>query len=398
MVTAEQKELVLSKIRGEELAQLVLKLVQTESPSGQEKAVGDTIYSWLENEGFSPRRVGMLPHRFNVAGILRGKGDGCRLLFNAHMDTAPPRESNPKEAMWLTGWQERNRLYGAPVMNDKGPMACFMVAAKAIKDSGVELAGDLILTMVCAEIGRQPFEDILPSEQYGREVGARWLATHGPYAYADYALVAEATGGTCTWVECGEAHFKVTIKTERPVYMPHLTRTPKLEESQNAVVRAAPYIQAFERWAEEVYEKRWRYEFKGGTVIPKAGIGAIKGGDPTLSGGTPDVCQIFLCFFTPPKIDLFWIERQLVELGRSVNVPVEVEMYTFVPGHEGQGIEPMVDVIGAAHQEIFGDPMKPVPPPVTSMWRDVNVFNELGIPSVTYGPGASTGMSRIERM
>ena len=26
------------------------------------------------------------------------------------------------------------------------------------------------------------------------------------------------------------------------------------------------------------------------------------------------------------------------------------------------------------------------------MWRDVNVFNEVGIPSVTYGPGASMGM------
>ena len=32
---------------------------------------------------------------------------------------------------------------------------------------------------------------------------------------------------------------------------------------------------------------------------------------------------------------------------------------------------------------------KPVPPPVTSMWRDINVFNEVGIPSLTYGPARS---------
>jgi hypothetical protein len=38
MVTAEQKELVLSKILGEELAQLVLELAKMESPSGQEEA------------------------------------------------------------------------------------------------------------------------------------------------------------------------------------------------------------------------------------------------------------------------------------------------------------------------------------------------------------------------
>jgi len=258
--------------------------------------------------------------------------------------------------------------------------------------SGVELNGDLILTMVCGEIGRQPVKEIVPPEQYGREVGARWLITHGPYAYADFAIVAEATGATCTWVECGEAHFQVTIRTERPVYMPHMVRPATLEQSQNAVVRASAYVQAFERWAQDVYEKRWRYEFDGGVVIPKAGIGSINGGDPTVSGGMPDVCRISLCFFTPPNIDAYWIEQELVELGRSLDIPVAVEMYTFQRGYDGRGVEPLVEAIASAHTEVVGEPPKPVPPPVTSMWRDVNVFNEAGMPSATYGPGASTGM------
>ena len=35
-------------------------------------------------------------------------------------------------------------------------------------------------------------------------------------------------------------------------------------------------------------------------------------------------------------------------------------------------------------------------PPVTSMWRDVNVFNGAGIPSITYGPDSGEGTSYFE--
>jgi acetylornithine deacetylase/succinyl-diaminopimelate desuccinylase-like protein len=393
MPTASDTERVLSNINGKELSELVMSLVAIESPPGKEKAVADYVYEWLKKEGFDPRRVGMLPDRFNVAGILRGNSNGYRLLFNAHTDVAITRKPwEAGESMWRTGWQEANRLYGGAVMNDKGPMACYMIAAKAIKDSRVDLKGDIVLTMVCGEIGRQPLEEIVPQEHYGREVGARWLITHGPYAYADYAIVAEATGGTCTWVECGQAHFKVTIKTETPAYIPHMVRPTNLTNSQNSILRATPYIQAFDKWAAEVYEKRWSYKFSGGTVVPKADVAAISAGDPTRGAGMPGLCQLYLTFFTPPKLDPLWIERELLNLGKSINVPVEVEMYTYARGFEGIGVEPLVASIGTAHRKVFGEAMKPVPTPITSMWRDVNVFNEVGIPTVTYGPGASTGM------
>jgi len=34
---------------------------------------------------------------------------------------------------------------------------------------------------------------------------------------------------------------------------------------------------------------------------------------------------------------------------------------------------------------------EPAAGPECSMWRDVNVFNEVGIPSATYGPAAGAG-------
>ena len=41
--------------------------------------------------------------------------------------------------------------------------------------------------------------------------------------------------------------------------------------------------------------------------------------------------------------------------------------------------------VEASHLKIFRES----PAPVTSMWRDINVFNELRIPSLTYGPPRS---------
>jgi acetylornithine deacetylase len=39
-----------------------------------------------------------------------------------------------------------------------------------------------------------------------------------------------------------------------------------------------------------------------------------------------------------------------------------------------------------AHRATFGDDPKPAQVETSSMWRDTNPFNEVGIPALTYGP------------
>jgi acetylornithine deacetylase/succinyl-diaminopimelate desuccinylase-like protein len=39
-----------------------------------------------------------------------------------------------------------------------------------------------------------------------------------------------------------------------------------------------------------------------------------------------------------------------------------------------------------AHLATFGAAAPPPNPATCSMWRDVNIFNEVGIPAITYGP------------
>jgi len=68
--------LVSIKIDRDELVELALALCNIESPAGQEAEVGEYVFDWMKREGFKPRKIGMMPERFNVLGTLPGEGDG----------------------------------------------------------------------------------------------------------------------------------------------------------------------------------------------------------------------------------------------------------------------------------------------------------------------------------
>ena len=66
-------------------------------------------------------------------------------------------------------------------------------------------------------------------------------------------------------------------------------------------------------------------------------------------------------------------------------------------GYEGKNVEPLVDAIRASHNAVRGNPPPPVDTPETSMWRDINIFNEVGIPAVTFGMPRKSAPDAPER-
>jgi acetylornithine deacetylase/succinyl-diaminopimelate desuccinylase-like protein len=58
----------------------------------------------------------------------------------------------------------------------------------------------------------------------------------------------------------------------------------------------------------------------------------------------------------------------------------------FRRGYEARGAEPLIEAVTRAHLATFSAAPPEPPAPTCSMWRDVNSFNELGIPAITYGP------------
>jgi acetylornithine deacetylase/succinyl-diaminopimelate desuccinylase-like protein len=63
-----------------------------------------------------------------------------------------------------------------------------------------------------------------------------------------------------------------------------------------------------------------------------------------------------------------------------------VELFLYRPGYEVKGAEPLVEAVRRQHALTFPTPPQIVADPVTSMWRDTNAFNELGIPAISYAP------------
>jgi len=71
----------------------------------------------------------------------------------------------------------------------------------------------------------------------------------------------------------------------------------------------------------------------------------------------------------------------------------EVELYAYRPAFEAdrKKVEPLKSAIIRSHRAVLGTDPGPAPIPASSMWRDINCFNEMRIPSLTYGPGVSSG-------
>ncbi|RAI24285.1 hypothetical protein, partial [Rhodoplanes serenus] len=61
----------------------------------------------------------------------------------------------------------------------------------------------------------------------------------------------------------------------------------------NAIVRAALLVPALQQWARD-YEKREVYTCEHGTIVPKAVIGAIRGGNPYHVTRTSELCALYL--------------------------------------------------------------------------------------------------------
>jgi len=389
MIFSDLEKKVIAFINEKELVELAVQMGNVYSPAGYEEKMGDFVFDWLKSNGFEAFKQEVVKDRYNVVGLIKGRSNnGLSLLFNSHMDSdvgGPGDEwamVEPGLVYYKKAWVEKDRIFGKPVLNDRGPMAAFMIAAKAIKESGIALKGDLFLTMVVGEIGMAPIDEFQGTQYLGKGLGSRHLINHG--IIADYALVAETTNFGITWAEAGAAYLKITLKGEA-IYTPRSYRSEKIENHPNAIVKMSKLIQALEDWAIK-YEKENVYKFGGGEIVPKVAIGAIRGGVPYKPYRTSGICSIYVDVRIPPGKEVLPIKHQLEQLVKSLDMEADIQIYLYRPGYEGKNVSKIVKSVEEAYLKIFGKKPEKVPTPVTSMWRDINIFNKIGMPAITFGP------------
>jgi acetylornithine deacetylase/succinyl-diaminopimelate desuccinylase-like protein len=382
-------ENVLAQIDSDELAQLACDLVNISSPTGRERELAEYIIEWFRAQDLKAVRQEVEVDRPNAVGILKGDGTGLSLGFNGHMDTSFTGTAEDLRMVAvvepdseLKGSIKDGKVRGLGISNMKGGVAAFMIAGKALKRSGIKLKGDLVLAAVVGEISRTPVGPWQTKEYRGEGAGTRHLLTHG--MHTDYAVVADGSDMNVVWTQTGVVQVKITTfgKAEAAWGTKRATHPPM---KLNAIVKMTKIIDALERWAED-FEERCIYASPTGPIYPKVNIGAIEGGAPYRPNYFPGVCSIYLDVRTPPQVRpvmvLHEIEAQLARLG----VDCETEAYKSLLGHEGRGIEPLVNSLEEIHQYLFGTKLKFEAPDRASIWTDTNVYNELGIPAVKIGP------------
>ncbi len=384
---------VLDRIDGdrEELGALCLELGNTYAPFGHEAAAAERIHAWYQDNAIPSRLVEMVEGRANVVARLDGEGGGSSLLFNAHLDT---EVSGPDFDHLMQvpdpnrrgGWREGDRLFGHTILNDRHGHALFMIAARAIRDAGVTLQGDLLLTSVAGETGSAPVDEYRGMAYEGKGLGTQYLVDHG--VRADYAIVAETTDFAPCWHNTGAVYAKVVLRG-RNMYTPRLTRPEPgdLRSHPNAIVQAAAVIEAIEAWAVE-YEHARTGPTPCGEVRPTAQVGAVRGGIPYRPNRSAPYCALYVDIRTLPDEEPQAVLRDLANAVRAVGVDAEVDMVMAKRGALAEGIEPLTGAIAEAHQKIRGaPPPTQAEPAVVSMWRDSNILNRAGVPALTFGPG-----------
>ena len=393
--SADDVQAIKQSVDLQELTELALTLSNIPSPSGQERAAADFVHQWCLEQGFTARKVAMIPERPNVVAEYGGEGVGANLLFNAHLDTESPLYDNELDndkftqttlacREWRQCWLENGHFHGFALTNDRGPMSCYLMAAKALKRAGIKLAGKVYLTASPGEIGPEPIESRTGIDFVGKELGCHYLFNHGGVC-PDYAVVAEGTDFGITWQASGYALFRITLYGEG-VFTPTLFHHGPTSSHPNPLHRLGNLIEILHQWCQD-FERDYRFESAGGISIGKAQIDAIRGGVPHTFGAGTEICHLYLDVVLPPGIKASVIERSLQVLLRQ-HVAGRFALYPCVVRHgfcADEQVFPLVKAIGASTQHILGQPMMQANPVYSSMWRDHNVFNMNHIPAVTFG-------------
>jgi len=131
-----------------DLVAFLQRLVQTPSISGQENEVARLIAKEMERLAYDEVFIDSMG---NVAGIIKGSGQGENIMFNGHMDHVDAGRLEAWEYEPHGGTVSGGYLHGRGACDMKGAIASQVYAAALIKDLGLTHKGDIIVTGVVQE-------------------------------------------------------------------------------------------------------------------------------------------------------------------------------------------------------------------------------------------------------
>jgi len=105
------------------------QLVDIESISGNEAAVGNYLYGELCRIGYQTKKIPVEGDRFNVFAT-SPENAAPSIVFSTHMDTVPP---------FIPSSEDANRIYGRGSCDAKGIIAAQVAAAERLRSQGTHV-------------------------------------------------------------------------------------------------------------------------------------------------------------------------------------------------------------------------------------------------------------------
>ncbi|MBM4187684.1 MAG: ArgE/DapE family deacylase [Gemmatimonadetes bacterium] len=322
-----------------------------------EAEIGHYTATRLGEIGLEVRTHEPQPGRISVTGRLIGTGGGRTLMLNGHYDTVDV-DNMPEP---FSAAVRHGRLYGRGAFDMKGAVAACMTAAKALKDSGRKLRGDLIVAAVA-------------DEEYG-SVGTADLAKA---IKVDGAIVTEPTAlRTCL---AHKGYLWIEVETRGKA-----AHGSRFAEGIDANVRMGRFLTELERLERELRARP-----------PHPLVGPPSLHAATLNGGTglstyADRCRLVIERRTVPGETeasvMGEIETILARL-RSADPTLQISAKPFFVRNpfEVSPAATIVSELAAAAESVLG--ARPASFGDTP-WMDSALLAEAGVEVVVFGPSGA---------
>lgn len=336
------------------------ELIRTPSLSMEEEAISRLVQREMLSLHYDEVTVDDL---FNVVGVIRGRGAGPTILFNGHMDHAGVGNmEEPFSAREIDGREFGHNgpvIYGRGACDMKGAVAAMVHAGGMIKQAGIALSGDVVVTCVARE-------------EMARGEGIRRLLDNG--LKADFAVSGEATGLKVYVGHRGKFEARITThgRTSHGGYP---------QGGINAVFKMTSFLNALQ----STYPLP-EHDFLGKATVTVLDISASPG---ALTPIVPDRCEAVIDRrFLPEETQPALLEGFL-EVFRRIKTEdpqfkAEVDPLKWFPAMFTNPEEPIVRAMIRARKEVLKEEGE------TGAWYfgvDGTFINQAGIPCVGFGPG-----------
>ncbi|WP_431955765.1 M20 family metallopeptidase [Nocardia lijiangensis] len=360
---------------------------------GGESEVAGLLAGLYREAGAETELFGKAPGRDNVVGVLRGSGGGRSLIFNGHVDVVPADDPAQWTHAPFTPYVDDTHVWGRGSVDMKGGLIAQAFAAKALRQAGVRLRGDLVLQGVAGE------------ENLEHHMGTSAVLDRG--FTADGAIIAEPTGALSPLTVMPATpgvlimRISVTGRSAHAAMRARMRAEPTDDPVAASAIDAALLIHdALRRLEDEWVEGRVDPLFEKGQFT--IGLDVIDGGARGSRNVAfiPDETTLDYAIFYPPSAQLSEIQSEIVQTVAGIAKrdpwlranPPRIDWPMHYPGGRTDRDHPFTRMVCVARERaaldtpFAGAPdVRPFPSATDLTW-----FTDAGIPAVGLGPGALT--------